>query len=91
MTEIIVYRNPFEAAFWNLLSSNGGVIFPLIMGLVAFFISMAVVDTYFHRWAVRISPWWRQLDRSIQKEWDNRVQFTVSTIVACAVIYWLWL
>lgn len=36
MQEVIVYRNPAEAAFWNALSNNGDVLLPIIAGLLVF-------------------------------------------------------
>lgn len=36
MQEIIVYRNPAEAAMWNALS-NADNIFPVIVGVAVFF------------------------------------------------------
>lgn len=36
MTEIIVYRNPLEAAMWNAIGN--GSLFPIIVAIVAFFV-----------------------------------------------------
>jgi hypothetical protein len=35
MTEIIVYRSPFEAAMWHSMSD--GNFFPIIVGVIVFF------------------------------------------------------
>jgi hypothetical protein len=39
---IIVYRNPAEAAFWEMVS--GGELFPVICGVVVFFITFIAVN-----------------------------------------------
>lgn len=35
MQEVIVYRNPMEAAFWQMVMS--GEFFPVIVGVIVFF------------------------------------------------------
>jgi hypothetical protein len=44
MQSIIVYRNPLEAAFWE-----SGMVFPLIMAMVAAVISVVVLQRIFQR------------------------------------------
>lgn len=50
MQSIIVYRNPMEAAFWDIMS--GGELFPIIVGIIAFFVVFLtvqhqIVDRYY--------------------------------------------
>lgn len=52
MQSIIVYRNPAEAAFWEMMSN--GDLFPVIVGVVVFFamfltLHSLVVDRWFRR------------------------------------------
>ena len=42
MQEIIVYRNPLEAALWSAIMD--GSFFPVIVGVVAFFCAFLAVD-----------------------------------------------
>lgn len=42
MQEVIVYRNPLEAALWQSLS--GAEFFPVIVGILAFFVSFIIVN-----------------------------------------------
>ena len=49
MQEVIVYRNPLEAAVWHSLSSNGEIIFPMIAGVVVFCVVFAVAQNMLSR------------------------------------------
>ena len=44
MNEIIVYRNPGEAAFWNLITTSPNA-FPVIAGIVVFFVTLTVINS----------------------------------------------
>lgn len=53
MQEIIVYRNPLEAAMWNGIMS--GEAFPFMVGLFVFFVSTVFLGTRieklsYHNW-----------------------------------------
>lgn len=43
MQQIIVYRNPAEAAFWDLLLNSPNM-FPISMGVVVFFVVLLLSD-----------------------------------------------
>ena len=43
MQEVIVYRNPAEAAFWHAIS--GGEFFPIMVGIVVFFVVFLTVNS----------------------------------------------
>ena len=38
MQEIIVYRNPLEAAFWNSMSNGGALIFLIVLMIGVFWV-----------------------------------------------------
>ena len=44
MQQIIVYRNPMEAAFWDMMS--GGTFFPVIVAIVVFFAVFLTADRF---------------------------------------------
>lgn len=49
MQEVIVYRNPLEAALWNTLMS--GEFFPVVVGVVVFFVVFLALNAAFcKRW-----------------------------------------
>ena len=49
MQEVIVYRNPAEAAFWHAM--QGGEFFPVIAGAIVFFIVFLTLNAVFEwRW-----------------------------------------
>ena len=55
MQEIIVYRNPMEAAFWHSMSN--GELFPVLCGIVMFFTvflaANAVMNKIWGSWGKR--------------------------------------
>ena len=51
MQSIIVYRNPAEAAFWDLVTS--GQIFPILAGIAVFFIAMVGLASLVEKYV----PW----------------------------------
>jgi hypothetical protein len=58
MQEIIVYRNPAEAAFWHAFS--GPFAFPIICGIIAFFATLFTLNYFLERriqWSPRGSFW----------------------------------
>lgn len=58
MQSIIVYRNPLEAAFWE--SMSGGQLFPIMVGIVAFFavflLAQKLIVDRFYRWGNNGTP-----------------------------------
>ena len=49
-TEIIVYRNPLEAAVWNGLM-NSELVFPCLVAMVVFLVAVALSDKFnLFRW-----------------------------------------
>lgn len=52
MQEIIVYRNPAEAAFWNTIMSSNNL-FPIIVGVVVFFAVLLVTDSLVRKSKIR--------------------------------------
>lgn len=43
MQEVIVYRNPMEAAIWNSIMSSGAL-FPVMCGVVVFFVAFLIIN-----------------------------------------------
>lgn len=54
-TEIIVYRNPAEAALWNMLSN--GEIFPFAVGIVVFFVVFLAMHRVLGADKWHATPW----------------------------------
>lgn len=52
MQEIIVYRNPAEAAFWNTIMSADNI-FPIIAGVVVFFAVLLITDSLVRKSKIR--------------------------------------
>ena len=57
MQEIIVYRNPAEAAMWNLLGSANA--FPIMVGVVAFFVVFLAVNRLLTQGKTFRQPIWK--------------------------------
>jgi hypothetical protein len=57
MQQVIVYRNPAEAAFWNMLSD--GSMFPIICGIAIFFIVFLAINRIaMMKWTSWSMPKW---------------------------------
>jgi hypothetical protein len=79
MQQIIVYRSPGEAAMWDLLQNSPNA-FPLIIAVVAFITSFALVERF-------------TFNRNTIKGWGlnpDTVYLILSAIVGIAVGWWLW-
>jgi len=80
MQEIIVYRNPAEAAFWNLASN--GQFFPIIAGIVVGLIVMLVLNHI-------ATKFWPRY--SIAMERVSFMTMAIGAVAAVAVGRWLWI
>lgn len=76
MQEIIVYRNPVEAAFWGSFNNGTGSLFPIIVAmavaLITILVCCRIVDRY--------------VPRNKQKVWTN-VSLVVGAVSAAIVLY----
>ena len=79
MTEIIVYRNPAEAALWQMLS--GGEFFPVFAGAVVGLIAVVV--------AARICE--RVLGTFRQPKWAGNLTLVIGAAAWAATTYALWI
>lgn len=80
MQSIIVYRNPVEAAFWEMMSN--GQLFPIMVGILVFFCVFLTLHTYaVERYTSTFGKY--------RKHASNLALFA-SVIVAVYVVYFLW-
>ncbi len=77
MQEIIVYRNPLEAALWSAIM--GGSFFPVIVGVVAFFCVFLAVN--------RVLNKGRSLGKNVKRNTD--IALGVGVLSAVAVIFFM--
>ena len=79
MTEIIVYRNPAEAALWQMLS--GGEFFPVlvgaIVGVLTVVLATKVVDKVFGTFC--------------QPKWAGNLTLVIGAAAWVATTYALWI
>jgi hypothetical protein len=78
MQSVIVYRNPAEAAFWEMLSS--GAAFPVIAGIVVFFAVFLVIQAYVVE---------KIFGRLYRSSWPTNVNLIFSGTVAITVAIYL--
>jgi zinc transporter ZupT len=74
--QVIVYRNPLEAAVWDLFMNSTNT-FPLIASVVVFFIVFMVLDSNFPG------------TQKIQK-YRNNIMLALSVIAGFAMGWYLW-
>ena len=83
MQEVIIYRNPAEAALWSMLLSYVGFVF--IMSLIVFLISGFLVDGTVRKQKLRFRRFpviYRAID-------NGYVSLAVGLAAACFCSYWL--
>ncbi len=77
MQEVIVYRNPGEAAIWHALQN--GEFFPVIVGIIVFFAVFLLANRFvvekFFSWRARGTP--------------TTVNLVVSAILGIVVVMWM--
>lgn len=87
MQEVIVYRNPAGAVIWDMIMSNGHILFPFICGFAAFIFAMTLLNMYVTR------PVLVKYRRKTNRPWYVRkmdtIVLTLSTIVGMIVFWWL--
>lgn len=76
---IIIYRNPLEAAFWDLFMSSA-LTFPIITSVVVFVVAYWFIDDY-------VSPLWLARVSRPFRPWVRH--FTLVMSLACAVATFL--
>lgn len=69
-TEIIVYRNPLEQAFWNGLMDGGPVLFPIIMAIVVGIAVLVFVDSWVRKYNTK-----RYIAQTTNRRRQERTQF----------------
>lgn len=92
MQEIIVYRNPAEAALWNMMGGETGTyFFVIIAGAI-----VGLIVMMFHRWLEKrvfkmrrfyVQNIWQRFLWALWR-WDY-TSVTVGALVWVGVTYWL--
>ena len=77
MQEIIVYRNPLEAALWSAIMD--GSFFPVIVGVVAFFCAFLAVNRVLNKGR----SWGKNAKR------NTNIALGVGVLSAVAVIFFM--
>ena len=77
MQEIIVYRNPLEAALWSAIMN--GSFFPVIVGVVAFFCTFLVVNQVLNKGR----SWGKNIKR------NTNIALCAGVLSAVAVIFFM--
>lgn len=76
--EIIVYRNPAEKAFWDLLSSGSMV--PIFAGIIVFFVVFLAANRLITRGRTFHVP-----------GWQTNLSLAIGALAGVATIYKLWI
>lgn len=82
MQEIIIYRNPLEAAMWQAMS--GGQLFPIAVGLVVFFAVFLAVNPLIERFAPR------KYSGRVHKDLRSNTALAVAAVAGVLTIYSMW-
>lgn len=78
MQEVIVYRNPVEAAIWHALSSAS--LIPIIAGVISFFIVFLAANRLLTRGVSWNAP-----------QWKTNLALLLGVGAGSATTWWLWL
>lgn len=76
---IIVYRNPLEQAFWEGLM-NSGTLFPLIVGIVVFFIVFSSLNSIGEKFTRSFSK---------KRVYASNASLFISASVAIGIIFYM--
>lgn len=79
MTEIIVYRNPAEAALWQMLS--GGEFFPIFVGAIVGVLAVVLATKIFDK----------VLGTFRQPKWAGNLALVIGAAAWAATSYALWI
>lgn len=86
MQEIIVYRNPYEAAFWNLVLSSPNT-FPIFLGVisfgVSFLVSTIIIDKIRRKLKANL--------RSFIFQYEGYILLFISLFVSYTVTSYFWI
>jgi hypothetical protein len=79
-TEIIMYRNPVEQAFWNIVTSAAAwpYIAGVIVALVVALVSVVITDHVNKKFRV-----------TVLRQHQGSLVLTAAAVAAVAVIWWL--
>lgn len=80
MQEIIVYRNPAEAAFWNTIMSADNI-FPIFVGVVVFFAVLLITDSLVRKSKIR----------AIYNLRNSYVSLIVGAICGIFTVWYMWI
>lgn len=80
MQQVIVYRNPAEAAFWDLMTNSPNM-FPISVGIVMFFVAMIVSDRI-----LRGSKY-----RAVRQFGNSYASLVIGTVIGFLTTWYMWL
>lgn len=80
MQQIIVYRNPAEAAFWDMIMSSTNL-FPIMVGIVVFF-NVLIFSTYLVR---------KSKQKMIYNLRNSYFPLIVSAICGIFTVWYMWI
>ena len=80
--QVIFYRNPAEAAFWDLFMNSPNT-FPVIMILVTFFVSIIILFRILPPSSLIRNPYWHL--------WREPLAVIISLTIAVLVGWWMWI
>lgn len=80
MQQIIVYRNPAEAAFWNTIMSADNI-FPIFVGVVVFFAVLLITDSIVRKSKIR----------AIYNLRNSYFPLIVSAICGIFTVWYMWI
>lgn len=80
MQQIIVYRNPAEAAFWDMIMSSPNL-FPIMVGIVVFF-NVLIFSTYLVR---------KSKQKMIYNLRNSYFPLIVSAICGIFTVWYMWI
>ena len=84
---IIVYRNPWEQAFWESTTTFDNFI-PLFCGLVVMVILVAVCDHYFPKHYQRMSGFHQPVR---QVWWSKALPWAIGILGGLGIMRYLWI
>lgn len=78
MQQIIVYRNPAEAAFWDLLLNSPNM-FPIGVGIVVFFVVLLISDNVMRR------------NRVMRRMANSYASLVIGAVAGVIITWYMWL
>jgi hypothetical protein len=84
MNQVIVYRNPIEAAFWN--STAAGDLFPILAGIAVFFTVFILMTVVLPR-----VPYRYKGNYSQRSNFEAKIAIFVGAVAAVFTVAKMWI